>query len=153
MKIPSQLVHLAAAIELDTTYWQWTWLLKDKMRLYSDSKGKTLILLSNKKLGQPVKGASSVKTRDTVQAKRLYSKFQDFNAHSTKAYKYKDVNLKQLGFALEIIYQSDKWGDKNQRYVHIFDSKPSIYVDKPKAPKVIMISGGKMRVTSRGIEG
>jgi hypothetical protein len=123
------------------------------MRLYSDKSGKTLVLIADTRLGDKVKGSKSTKTRDTVQAKRLYSKFQGFKSHTTKARRYKDGKLNATGKANHIIYQSDKWRDKNTRYIHKFKSRPSIYLDNPRRPKVIIIKGTKIRVTARGIEG
>jgi len=153
MKIPDQLVLLGEAIELDSTHWQWTWNLKDKMRLYSDPIGKTLVLLSSSKLKRRVKAPFKGKSRDTAKAKSLYLKFQAFKAHTEKAFQYSDGKLVETGKAFEIVYQSNKWGDKNTQYVHMFDSKPKVYVDEAKAPKVIVIKGGKLKLTARGIEG
>jgi len=153
MLIPSQLVELAIAIELDSSTWEWTWTQKDKMRLYSDPTGKKLILLSGSLLCHDLKWSKSEKTKGIAKAKGLYARFQGFHSSSTKAYGIKDVKFKKVGTANFIIYDSDKWENVMNRYIHTFKGKPNVWVDNPKKPQAIILSGGKLRVTARGIVG
>jgi len=152
MKIPSQLVELGLAIELDCSTWEYTWSLQDRMKLFSNPEGNKLILLYMKPLGKRVKHPKNEKKQNFTKARALYSKFQGFKSDDILAYKFDDVNLKEIGKANYICYRSDKWNKPRVDYKHVFKSKPTVYVDSTY-PHVIVISSSKLRVTARGIEG
>jgi len=154
MKIPSQLVHLGDAIAVDCDTWTWTWALKDGVSLYSNPAGDKLIILYRSKLGKAVKSSTALKRRNTTKAKRLYSRFQAFKSDCTRAHKLRsDPKLKKVGIGMSIKYRSDKWTNKNQRYYHDFKCSPSVWVDNPRNPKVLIISSSKIRINRRGIIG
>jgi hypothetical protein len=154
MKIPSQLVHLGDAIALVSSTWTWTWALKDGVSLYSNPSGDKLIIMYRSKLGKPSKMLSKAKRWDTTKAKRLYARFQAFKSDCTRAHKLRsDPNLKKVGTGISIKYRSDKWTNRNVRYYHDFKHSPSVWVDNPKNPKVLIISSSKIRINRRGIIG
>lgn len=151
MKIPSQLVLLGDALELDGTVWEWTWILKDKTKLYSNANGTRLFIITDKKLGTALKKNSN---RDSKKAERLYSRFMEFEPNAKRLHGLKsEPTLKRTGSANYIIYRSDKFSGKQTRYIHEFKTRPAIWTDNPARPSVIVLSGGKIRVKAEGITG
>ena len=154
MRIPSKLVQLGEALELDTTQWEWTWLIKDGMQLWSNPEGNTLVLLSKNKTKNRTSWLTNGKEPDIKQAQKLYSRFQDFDSETKRAINLtKEPKLERRGVANFICYQSNKWDEKNQGWQHDFNNRPAVWSDNPKRPYVIIIHGKKVRVTARGIEG
>jgi hypothetical protein len=62
----------------------------------------------------------------------------------------------QIGRAVSIGYRSDKYNKPGKAidYDHDFreGKPPLVYVDKPKDPRAIVLTGGNIRITGRGIE-
>jgi len=58
-------------------------------------------------------------------------------------------NVAELGSALEIGYESDKWGGKKKPYLHKFGRGVKLYATADR--KALIIHGGKMTVESEGI--
>lgn len=150
MRLPKQLVLLGQCLELDTTTWEWTWLLKDQMDLYSNPGGNILaavyrpVLIRSKK--KPSLSASALK-----KSKNLYTRFQDYYPDSCSVKNFAEPKLKRVGTANCICYRSSKFG-RRLSYKHDFRCKPSVYIDND-LPHVIIIKSDKLRVTKRGIEG
>jgi len=61
--------------------------------------------------------------------------------------------LKKLGYALSIIYTSNKWTGKDQKYIHEFLTGPIVYADRRTNPRTwgILAVRGSQLVTTRGI--
>lgn len=152
MRIPIQLVELGVALELDCSTWEWTWNISDKMRLFSNPRGDTLVLIYSPTLGRPLKGSKKSKKHDFEKAKGLYGRFTGFKYDSIKAHSLADVKTRRIGTANHIGYRSDKWHGKQTNYLHEFDCSPTVWVDS-EYPHVVIIRSKKLRVTSRGIEG
>ena len=152
MRIPTQLVELGIALELDTNNWEYRFALKDKMRLFANTKGDQLVLMHFAKSNKRVKHPKNLKKQDFAKAKALYGRFQAFKSDDIATYSIKDANLKRIGTANFICYRSDKWGKPKIDYKHEFKCSPSVWVDNTQ-PHIIVVSSKKLRVTKRGIEG
>lgn len=139
-KIPSELVYLGDAVEVDGgESSSWMWKPTDKMIVASDSSGRRIFVFRQKK---PVKNPSG---------EILYEKFNHRKSNGTKSF---DVPQPKIRAARvhHIVYRSSKDGTKKS-YIHTFDKQPIVWVDRKKNPNVLVLQGGKIRVTSRGITG
>jgi hypothetical protein len=152
MKLPSQLVELGIALELDCDNWEFTWTLRDKMRLFSNPKGDKLVLMYFPKSSKAVKHPKNKKTQDFSKAKGLYSRFQGFKSDKIAGYHIEDTKLTRVGSGNYICYRSDKWGKPRIDYKHDFKCSPAVWVDSIY-PHIIVVSSSKLRVTRLGIEG
>ena len=63
-----------------------------------------------------------------------------------------DYGMKPYGRAKHIVYRSDKWhpGD-TEDYIHKFGKNVRMAVSSGKPAKAMMISGGRLTVTERGL--
>lgn len=152
MKIPSQLVELGTALELDCDTFEFTWTLKDTMRLFSNPKGDKLVLMYFPKSKNALKHPKNEKNQDFSQARGLYSRFQGFKSDKTAGFSIVDSKLSRIGSGNYICYRSDKWGKPRIDYKHDFKCSPAVYVDSIY-PHIIVVSSSKLRVTRLGIEG
>ena len=63
-----------------------------------------------------------------------------------------DYKLKPYGRAVHIVYRSDKWHPgRTEDYIHTLGPKVRIAVGPGTPPKAIVISGGRLTVTERGL--
>ena len=86
-----------------------------------------------------------------VAAAKMYETFTDLPAKRlTKIPKIDCSSLAKLGDGLEIMYRSKKWTGKNENYLHKFGRGVKMY-STPDG-KTLVLAGGKMKLTSRGIE-
>lgn len=88
--------------------------------------------------------------RAAAAADRVYQIFHD--AKPTKSKRIKNLNLDafaELGNALEIGYQSDKWTGEKQNYMHEFGKGVKLFSSADG--KALIVTGGKMSVESVGI--
>jgi hypothetical protein len=60
-------------------------------------------------------------------------------------------NWVKLGDVSELCYLSDKWHGEMIEYSHTFDDPPLLLTDP--SSKVLLIAGGKFKITKRGITG
>jgi hypothetical protein len=61
--------------------------------------------------------------------------------------------LSKAGYALAILYTSDKWGTRPRKYIHDFKTGPVVYCDRKTNPRTwgILAVRGSRLVTGRGI--
>ena len=117
--------------------------------LYANPKGNTLFILKRK-------GAKKQKldmgNGEIQRGVELYGRFQDFSPGCGTVLKTGGVeSAKKIGRVSNILYSSSKWGDKNVLYIHTFKVQPIFRINE--RTRCAIISGGKIRVTKRGIEG
>lgn len=144
--IPSQLVELGRAVELDSTNWVWAWTKKDGFVVASSKDGKRLYIFKKPKRQAPQGERYSIN--------KSLSLFKRFNCRDSDQLHKGDVEdrIKRAGNCVHIIYNSDKFG-RRENYIHTFTTQPEVWVDKTNNPKMIVLRGGKTRITRRGIEG
>lgn len=144
-KIPSPLVELGRAIELDGTDWIWTWNKRDNWIVASDKDGKRLYLY--KKHRQIVnRNSKAIEKGD-----KLYTQFNRRYAQNQTIGTVRDVRH-LAGLAIHVVYESDKFGPI-RHYIHTFETRPKIWLDKPSEPSIIALTHGRIKITRRGIEG
>lgn len=145
MTKPLILVELGRAVELETTTWIWTWNERDNFVVSATEDGKKLAVFKKptKKNGPEISKKTS--------GSNLYRAFHGYSWNQTKS---GSAAIAQVdgGKAIHIIYQSDKFGD-DAKYIHDFELAPNVYVDDLKKPSILELTGGKIRITRRGIEG
>ena len=113
----------------------------DKIKGFLPKKAKEVAYKMN-----PVK-----RTPAEVAAAKMYETFTDLPAKRlTKIPKIDCSSLAKLGDGLEIMYRSKKWTGKNENYLHKFGRGVKMY-STPDG-KTLVLAGGKMKLTSRGIE-
>jgi hypothetical protein len=78
-----------------------------------------------------------------------------FNKRNPRGQSYCDIpaaKLDELGKAKHIVYRSDKWNPGTfHDYIHDFQAGVRCFADNPIKPKVIVICGGRLTVTERGL--
>lgn len=82
----------------------------------------------------------------------MFSDFHDRNAD--KVYSIPRVETKELtklGKGLCIGYESDKWDEGDQNYLHDFETDPELF--STSDGKTLILTGGNLNVTKRGIIG
>lgn len=84
---------------------------------------------------------------------KAVKKYKEFHAFSPKKIrkipKIETGSLVELGKALDISYQSNKWTGKKENYIHEFGKGVKLMAT-PNG-KHLLLSGGKLGVTERGI--
>lgn len=96
----------------------------------------------------PVKRSRKIKAMEA--ADRVYEIFHD--KKPSAAYLLPPIDFDscaELGSALEIGYESDKWDGKKKPYLHQFGPGVKLYATADK--KALIIHGGNMSVESQGI--
>jgi len=136
--VPKQLVYLGRAIEVDADTGDYGWKASDGWIVASNEAGNRIIVFQEKKL-------------NPTKAEILYRKFNHKKPHGSEAMWLEKPKIK-LGRVGHIVYRSSKSG-RTAAYIHTFDHPPVLWVDKRKNPKILVLVGGKIRVTARGIEG
>jgi hypothetical protein len=84
------------------------------------------------------------------------AKFEQWSGFEVDTYqkcKIKENQMRKAGRALEISYLSDKWTGKQREYFHTFENLSTVHLDNDDDPNLIYITGKRLRVTERGIEG
>lgn len=84
-----------------------------------------------------------------------FEKFADRHASVWSKISIPNFKLKRFGKVISLSYYSNKWGRKD-RYIHTFKNQPLArinYTSNGINPPIIMVSGSKIQITKRGIEG
>lgn len=145
--VPLVLVELGRLVELQTDSVRWKWTAKEDWIVCSNESGKRLFLFP-----RPPKKPVKDSTAYAKKGERLYKIFN--HRKSDKLLKGKICDLKRReGRAIHIIYRSDKFGGRASNYIHSFDKPPIVWVNSTKNPKIVALTGGDIRITTRGIEG
>jgi hypothetical protein len=144
-KIPDVLVLLGRAVELQTTSDKYKWTIKDNCKLFSDSSGARLFILR-------IKPSEKKPSKAAKQATDLYKRWSHDAVDKLSVGKVGDVKLFKTSRANHIIYSSDKFGGKTDRYIHTFDVKPIVWMPK-RSTSTVVLTGGKIEITKGGIEG
>jgi hypothetical protein len=146
--IPKTVVILGKALQLDCGDWFYKWTKRPGSLLCSSVSGKRLYVLPGPDKAIDVENDGTVK-----DAKKLFRKFSpkgnlDFETGTGNS----KGTLKKRGTAHSIVYESNKFGRKSS-FIHEFKTKPRVWTDKANEPTIVVIEGGKIKVTARGIEG
>lgn len=144
--IPKTLVNLGRAVELDCDTWNWTWNKRDNYIVCCNVQGSRLFIFP-----APSRDRSKREKMSNTKGKRLFKLFNRADPIDSLRGRVVD-RIKKTGQGLHIVYNSDKFG-KKENYIHEFDSSPTVWVDNPKKPRMIATTGGRIRITARGIEG
>lgn len=147
--LPAFLVDLATPISIDLDSGE---VLKfpasGKFALGATRSGTELWIVSKKH-------AKNVMATDE-KGEKLYEAFTGFeHDEKGKLIQIKPRQMKKIGRAMSIIYRSDKFsraGDYSD-YVHPFGHYPIVSVDNEKAPSIVALRGGKIKVRKEGITG
>ena len=149
VSIPKILVYLGRAVELsfeegETLKWR-----GNTHCVLSNVEGTKLFILPTSKK----KAALSGETAKIDKARALYSKFTDFESEEANVVHLETVPRKKIGLADHIVYESDKWSGKKVEYIHEFDHRPQVFVDREDKPRVIALIGKGIKVKKEGITG
>jgi len=160
-KIPRVVTILGEAIELkvsldngDEVIYLWPAKKSKKgnpCKVASNPAGRALYILPSTKSKSKVPGTSEIEVK---KAGNLYEKFTDWEMNEPYAISIPDGPFKRCGRAVHVVYRSDKWTGKNTDYIHTFKQPPIVHVSGGvRNPKMIALTGGRIRVQPRGIVG
>lgn len=151
MTIPSTVVELGipGCIEMENGD-VWDFPKKFKFSLVCDPSGTKLFIFPAKKQNSKIPD-----TENNRQAIGLFEKWSRWSASKASKTKIPSTKLSRLGRVSSITYFSDKFSkdSKKRGYIHHFNTPPVVSADSRASPSIFRISGGKIRITSRGIEG
>jgi hypothetical protein len=156
IKLPPVLATLGRVIEVDGLEVRYKFLKKDNVGLYATPDGKTLYCLKANKKRATFEEFTQIWERNKTKAEQGVRLFEEWNDFDSKA---GSLATSPRGFFFlvdrcrSIIYESPKWEGRNNKYIHDFKTPSLMWVNKKSAPTVLMLSGGKIRTTSRGITG
>lgn len=156
IKLPPVLATLGRAIEVEGIELRYKFLKRDNVDLYATPDGKTLYCLQAKKKRATFDEFSRAWERNKDKAEQgvgLYERWNDFDVSAGTLATAPRGFFFQVDRCKSIIYESPKWEGSNNKYIHEFKTPPLMWVNKKSAPTVLMLSGGKIRTTSRGITG
>ncbi len=145
--IPKTLVELGRAVEIETTTRRWRWSKKDNWVVCASTGGKRLFVFQKPKKKSTQKEGSSIR-----RGQRLYDVFSGRPSEQIVQGKVPELRYKGEDRAVHIIYHSDKFGSP-AKYIHEFDTPPIVWTSSQTNPKMIALTGGKITITDRGIEG
>ena len=161
-KIPRVVTILGQAIELkvllkdgDEIFYLWPGSKgkkgKNPCHLASNPAGRALYILPSTKSKSVGRGIPETQVK---KAGNLYEKFTDWEMNEPFALSIPNGPFRQYGRAIHVVYRSDKWTGKNTDYIHTFKHPPIVHVSGGiKNPKMIALTGGRIRVQPRGIVG
>lgn len=126
---------------------------KNSFLLCSNPSGKKLIIFITRPKRPTEK--SLKKIQPFIQrSENLYQKWSDFKPDGLNAHQATEKKLKQFkGEVVSVTYRSDKWTGKMVDYIHTFENKTVAHMDDFNDPRMIEISGQKLRVKAEGITG
>lgn len=166
VKIPPVVSILGKAIELkarlnngDEMVYAWPTRKNKSGRpayLASNPRGTALYILPivHLKKSRRVTALKNIDERALAKAGELYEDFTDLEMDDPIVLALPKSPLKRDGRALHIVYESDKWTGKEVDYIHTFKQEPILHLGGGvKNPKIIALTGGRIRVQPRGIIG
>lgn len=147
--LPKVLVILGRAVELKGDEFCWKWTKRENSVLCSNIAGTRLYISPMPKDAVKIEKPD----KSVATAKKLFKRFTPKgSAGYTAAVGRVPEALQKRGLAVSIKYESDKFG-KKELYIHDFEKRPRAWSNKATKPTVVVIEGGKISITSRGIEG
>jgi hypothetical protein len=146
IRLPRRVVDLGRCVEIEFSDGRIWKTKKRRIHLCSSESGRTLWVL-------PV----SKEKATSIPKHRLYEDFTGYYVSGVRTAfggnEKHPTKLISLGRVKSIVYESSKWDGRKREYIHTFRSKPIARTDNPDKPLLVKISGGKIRVKARGIEG
>lgn len=161
-KMPGVVSILGKAIELkarlnngDEVIYMWPGRKTKKgnpCHLASNPDGTALYVIPRTKGEKPAPNEKN--SKKISRAAKLYENFTDLEIDDPILLSITEPTFKKAGCAIHIVYRSDKWTLKDTDYIHTFKHPPIVHVSGGvKNPKMIALTGGRIRVQPRGIVG
>lgn len=161
MKYPKAYAMLGHCVELVLTHegydYTHTWPVSGQNRrlLLAGENGKSLLLVKPRKQ-RAAKDNDFARNQDKLnKAIDVFESFADKLAIKINRMNIPNYKLKRFGRVKHIIYHSEKWG-KKQAYIHEFKNPTYAainYTSNGKNPPILLVTGNKLKITRRGIEG
>lgn len=156
IKLPAVLSCLGRAVEVCCDDIVYRWPAKDNVLLYASKSGRRLYCVKTKKKatsGAQWAQAVTKRRKQVDQAVALYEKWHEYDAITGSLMVPPRGFMFKVGRATHIIYASDKWTGRMQKYIHEFKTPPVCWVNRKNNPTVLELTGGKIRVRKAGITG
>lgn len=140
IRLPRVVVSLGPCIEVHFSGGR-VWRPRNKrIHLCAGESGRTLWVMGVSKEHKDKQPASAL--------------FERFRAHAVRGYRNAKIRdriskLVRLGRVDAVVYE---WSKREER-IHRWRKKPQAWADSANNPTFVKISGGRIRVTSRGILG
>jgi len=156
MKVDPVLCCLGRTLEIHIGETGYRFTTADKALLYSTPQGNKLWCIS---------GIEVPTTKDQIQQRiakhsaavdksvKLYQRWHEFDAAKGCIIKPPRGFLYKVGRCTAIKYASDKWSGRTNHYIHHFKKPPICWVNHKSAPRVVLLTGGAIRVRKDGIIG
>ncbi len=156
IKLPAVLCCLGQAVEVQGENELYKLRQKDRILLYTNPAGRELYCLkaSPRKTNPAAFQTALESHKGQVNAgMNLYKRWHDFNAVSGSLAACPRGFLFNTDRCVHIVYKSDKWTARIRSFIHTFKHPPMVWVNKYDGPDLVVLSGGKIRVTKEGITG
>jgi len=145
--IPSILVELGRAVEIQTANGDiWEFPKSGRFVLTTNPEGKGKLFIFSATSNKPI-------SKTSEKAEKLRRSFTGKMDIKTRIVDVSEKKLIRFGVCKAVVYESDKYGRTLKEYIHDFKTAPVLNVDSIYEPRIVVISGSKIRVTERGITG
>jgi hypothetical protein len=156
IKLPDVLICLGRAVSVTGAELEFKWPIKAKCQLFCSTTGASLYCLvatarpsSKSHLEKALK-----KQHDQVSAgMQLYERWHEFDAASGSLVHAPRGFLFNVDRAVSIVYASDKWVGRARSYIHTFKTPPKVWVNRKTDPTLLVMTGGRIKVSKEGITG
>ena len=156
LKLPPVLIALGRAVEVSGSDVSYLWPSKDNVVLYASVAGDTLYCVKTKKKQAPRSAFLALWNRRSKSANKgieLFEQWHDFDPMTGSIMATPKGFLYHVARAKTIVYASDKWTGRTVKYIHEFKQPPKLWVSSKTKPLVLVMTGGKIKVSKRGITG
>lgn len=148
-------ILLGRAVALSATEWDFTWSEKDDFILVANLKN-LFIFKRPKRFVNADRTHKQDSTKYDKPFSWLFRKFHGFDPTEILSFNFQNRQAPRLkaGKVISITYESDRYSDKKQKYIHHFTKQPDILVDSYRKPDIFKIKGNSsIKITDRGILG
>lgn len=156
IKLPDVLICLGRAVSVTGAEMSFKWPIKAKCQLFCSTTGATLYcLVATAKPSNKADFEKALKNKhdQVATGMKLYESWHDFDPASGSLVRAPRGFLFNVDRAVSIVYASDKWVGRMRSYIHTFKTPPKVWVNRKADPTLLVMTGGRIRVTKEGITG
>lgn len=153
IKLPKVLIFLGYVNEIKGENVHYYFPEKSKVLLATDSGGKRLFAIGKVKKKQIKEEIGEKYEKQLSTGVKIFQKWHDFDPSQVEKISVSPGFLFRVDRCSAIVYTSDKWEGKKNKYLHEFKTRPLMKANNKTKPSLLVLTGGKIRVTEKGITG